>query len=226
MEPSSIVIGGPEVVYRAPVGTAFPALSDADAAIVSAGWTRLGVNGNKSYSNDGVVVRHPQSVNRIRPAGSTGPIKAARSEDGVVVRHPQTINRIRPAGSTGPIKAARTEEDFEVEFTLWDLTLEALADALHQGAVTDSGGERTVGLYRGFTINESAWLIRGTSPYDDTLVAQYELPRGYTEGAPEVTYQKGEPAGLQFLVVALVDPDADEGEEFGVVRAEDPDSGT
>jgi hypothetical protein len=197
MEPSSIVVGGPEVVYRAPVGTAFPALTDADAAIVSAGWTRLGVNGNKSYSNDGVVVRHPQSVNRIRPAGSTG-----------------------------PIKAARTEEDFEVEFTLWDLTLEALADALHQGAVTDSGGERTVGLYRGFTINESAWLIRGTSPYDDTLAAQYELPRGYTEGAPEVTYQKGEPAGLQFLVVALVDPDAAEGEEFGVVRAEDPDSGT
>ena len=180
-------------MYRAPVGTAFPALGAAPGA----GWTQLGVNGNKSYSNDGVVVRHPQSVNRIRPAGSTG-----------------------------PIKAARTEEDFEVEFTLWDMTLEALAAALHQNAVVDAGGSRSVGLYRGFNINESAWLIRGTSPYDDTLTAQYELPRGYTEGAPEVTYVKGEPAGLQFLVVALVDPDAAEGEEFGVIRAEDPDAGT
>lgn len=197
MEPSSIVIGGPEVVYRAPVGTAFPALTDDDAAITGAGWTKLGVNGNKSYS-----------------------------EDGVVVRHPQTINRIRPAGSTGPIKAARTEEDFEVEFTLWDLTLEAYSAALSQQTVTDSGGERVMGIYRGFSIPESAWLIRGTSPYDDTLAAQYELPRGYTEGAPEVTYQKGQPAGLQFLVVAMTDPDASEGEEFGVVRAEDPDSGT
>ena len=65
MEPSSIVIGGPEVVYRAPVGTAFPALGVAPGA----GWTQLGVNGNKSYGEDGVTVRHPQSVNRIRPAG-------------------------------------------------------------------------------------------------------------------------------------------------------------
>lgn len=193
MEPSSIVIGGPEEVFRAPVGTAFPALG----VVPAAGWTRLGVNGNKSYGDDGVTVRHTQSVNRIRPAGSTG-----------------------------PVKAARTEEDLEVEFTLWDLTLEAYADALHQGAVTDSGGERVMSLYRGFSINESAILIRGTSPYDDALTAQYEIPRAYTEGAPEIVYQKGEPAGLQFLFVALVDPDAAEGEEFGVIRAEDPDAAT
>lgn len=193
MEPSSIVIGGPEVVYRAPVGTTFPALT-ADPAVA---WIQLGVNGNKSYSDEGVVVRHPQSVNRIRPAGSTG-----------------------------PIKAARTEEDMEIEFTLWDLTLEAFSAALHQRDVDDDGLTRVVGTYRGFAINESAWLIRGTSPYDDTLKAQYELPRGYTEGAPEVSYVKGEPAGLQFLIVALVDPDADEGEEFGVIRAQDPNAAT
>ena len=193
MEPSSIVIGGPEVVYLAPVGTAFPALGAAPGV----GWTQLGVNGNKSYGDDGVTVRHSQSVNRIRPAGSTG-----------------------------PIKAARTEEDLEVEFTLWDLTLEAYAASLHQNAVTDAGAARSVGLYRGFNINENALLIRGTSPYDDTLTAQFEIPRCYTEGAPEIVFLKGEPAGLQFLFVALVDPDADEGEEFGVVRAEDPDAGT
>lgn len=193
MEPSSIVIGGPEVVYRAPVGTAFPALGVAPAGP----WAQLGVNGNKSYSDEGVTIRHSQSVNRIRPAGSTG-----------------------------PIKAARTEEDLEIEFTLWDLTLEQYAAALHQLAVTDSGGERVMGLYRGFGITESAWLIRGTSPYDDTLQAQWELPRGYTEGAPEIVLRKGEPGGLQFLIVALVDADAEEGEEFGVVRAEDPDTGT
>lgn len=193
MEPSSIVIGGPEVVYRAPVGTAFPALG----ANPSGTWVRLGVNGNKSYG-----------------------------EDGVTVRHTQTVNRIRPAGSTGPIKAARTDEDLEVEFTLWDLTLEAYAQALSQQAVTDAGDERVMGLYRGFAIPESALLIRGTSPYDDTLQAQYEIPRVYTEGAPEIVYLKGQPAGLQFLFVALVDPDADVGEEFGVVRAEDPDEAT
>jgi hypothetical protein len=193
MEPSSIVIGGPEVVYRAAVGTAFPLLG----AAPSASWNQLGVNGNKSYG-----------------------------EDGVTVRHPQTVNRIRPAGSTGPIKAARTDEDCEIEFVLWDLTLEAYAQALSQQAVTDDGASRVMGLYRGFSIPESALLIRGTSPYDDTLTAQYEIPRCYTEGAPEIVYLKGQPAGLQFLFVALVDPDADEGEEFGVVRAEDPDTGT
>lgn len=193
MEPSSIVIGGPEVVWRADTGTAFTDLGSTPTA----DWTKLGVNGNKSYSDEGVTVRHPQS-----------------------------INRIRPAGSTGPIKAARTEEDFEIEFTLWDLTLEAYSAALSQQTVTDSGDERVMSIYRGFSIPESAWLIRGTSPYDDTLDAQYELPRGYTEGAPEIAYVKGQPAGLNFLIVALVDADAAEGEEFGVIRAEDPSTGT
>lgn len=193
MEPSSIVIGGPQTVHRADVGTAFPNLG-VDPGV---GWSALGVNGNKSYSNDGVTIRHPQSVNRIRPAGSTG-----------------------------PIKAARTEEDLEIEFTLWDLTLEQYAQALSQQTVTDAGATRSFGPYRGFSIPESAWLLRGPSPYDDTLDMQWELPRGYTEGAPEIAFVKGEPAGLQFLVVALVDPDAAEGEEFGVVRAQDPDAGT
>ena len=193
MEPSSIVIGGPFVVYRADVGTAFPLI----AAAPGAGWNLLGENGNKSYS-----------------------------EDGVTVRHPQTVNRIRPAGSTGPIKAARTDEDFEIEFVLWDLTLEAYAQALSQQTVTDDGVTRVMAPYRGFSIPESALLIRGPSPYDDTLRLQYEVPRVYTEGAPEIAYVKGEPAGLQFLFVALVDPDAAEGEEFGVIRAQDPDAGT
>lgn len=189
MEPSSIVIGGPFTVYRATVGTAFPVLGAAPAV----DWNLLGVNGNKSYSEDGVTVRHPQSVNRIRPAGSTG-----------------------------PIKAARTEEDFEVQFTLWDLTLEQYAQALSQQAVAPTAGVRSMGIYRGFTIPESALLIVGTSPYDDTLTMQYELPRAYTEGAPEIAFVKGEPAGLEFMFVAMVDPDAAEGEEFGVIRAADP----
>lgn len=193
MEPSSIVIGGPFEVWRADVGTAFPVLGVAPAA----GWNRLGVNGNRSYSEDGVTVRHPQSVNRIRPAGSTG-----------------------------PIKAARTDEDFEVQFTLWDLTLEQYAQALSQQAVTDAGTSRSMPIYRGFSIPESALLIRGTSPYDDTLTMQYAIPRAYTEGAPEIAYVKGQPAGLEFLFVALVDPDAAEGEEFGTIEAEDPESGT
>jgi hypothetical protein len=193
MEPSSIVIGGPFRVWRAEVGTAFPLITVAPAA----GWNLLGVNGNKSYS-----------------------------EDGVTVRHPQTVNRIRPAGSTGPIKAARTDEDFEIEFTLWDLTLEQYAQALSQQTVTDEGGARVMAPYRGFVIPESALLIRGPSPYDDTLELQYEVPRAYTEGAPEIAFVKGEPAGLEFLFVALVDPDAADGEEFGVIRAQDPDLGT
>ena len=193
MEPSSIVIGGPFVVYRADVGTAFPAITAAPGV----GWDLLGVNGNKSYSEDGVTVRHPQSVNRIRPAGSTG-----------------------------PIKAARTEEDFEIEFTLWDLTLEQYAASLSQQTVTDAGTTRVMGTYRGFNIPENALLIRGPSPYDDTLSLQYEIPRAYTEGAPEIAFVKGEPAGLQFLFVAMVDPDADEGEEFGVIRAQDPNAAT
>lgn len=189
MEPSSMVVGAPFQVWTAPTGTAFPLIT----ATPGVAWEQLGINGNKSMH-----------------------------EDGITVRHPQTVNRIRPLGSTGPIKAVRADEDMEIEFTLLDLTLEAYSAALSQQTVVDTGGEKTLAPYRGFTIPEVALLARGPSPYDETLNMQYEIPRAYTEGAPEVVFVKADVAGLQFLFVALSDPDADEGEEFGRIVAGDP----
>lgn len=184
-----MVVGAPFQVWTASVGTAFPLITAAPAG----GWSLLGVNGNKSMH-----------------------------EDGITVRHPQTVNRIRPLGSTGPIKAVRADEDMEIEFILLDLTLEAYAASLSQQTVVDTGGERTLAPYRGFNIPEVALLARGPSPYDETLNMQYQVPRCYTEGAPEVVFVKADVAGLQFLFVALADPDAEEGEEFGVIVAGDP----
>ena len=184
-----MVVGAPFQVWTAPTGTAFPLIT----ATPSASWTLLGINGNKSIH-----------------------------EDGITVRHPQTVNRIRPLGSTGPIKAVRQDEDMEIEFTLLDLTLEMYSNALSQQAVVDTGGERTLAPYRGFIIPEVSLLARGPSPYDETLDMQYQVPRCYTEGAPEISFVKADVAGLMFLYVALADPDADEGEEFGVIVAGDP----
>lgn len=194
MEPSSMVVGGRAEVYTAAVGTTFPLVTAAPGA----GWTLLGTNGNKSIH-----------------------------ENGVTIRTPTTINRIRPAGSTGPIKAIRTSEDVELGLTLMDMTLEQFSRALGGGqAVTDNGATRQVGLYRGFNVEEYAVLVRFPSPYDDSADAQFQMPRAYFEAGGETTLAKGDVAGLPITIVNLVDPQASEGAEFGLYIAEDPDTGT
>lgn len=194
MDPASMVVGGRAQVYTAAVGTAFPAVTE----VPGVGWTLLGTNGNKSIHEDGITI----------------------SWDG-------NIEQVRPAGSTGPIKAFRTSEGFSLGMTLLDMTLEQLSRALGGGqAVTDAGASRSMGIYRGFNVEEYAVLVRWPSPYDDTADAQFQMPRAYFDANGQTTLSKSAVSGLPISIVNLVDPEAAEGEEFGLIVAEDPDAGT
>ena len=196
------IIAAPFTVWIAPVGEAFPAIEDAPAG----NWTKVGTNGDVNYT-----------------------------EDGVTVSHPQTVETFRPLGRTGPVKAFRTEEELRIAFTLADISLEQYAHALNQNAVTDvapgaAAGYRKIGLSRGRQVAQRALLIRGNeSPYGEGAAGdwnlQYEVPVAFQGGEPEPVYVKGEPAGLALEWMALDDPNAaSDDERFGRLIAQDADA--
>lgn len=176
------IIASPFTLYKAPVGTAFP-LIDAAPAV---DWVKIGVSGDRSMN-----------------------------EDGVTVAHSQTVNTVRTAGSTGPVKAFRPEEDMVVSLTLLDLTLEAYSIAMNGNAVTataagvGTAGSKALKLHRGVQVETFALLIRGVaSAYGDGWNAQYQLPVCFQSGNPEPVFTKGEPAGLALEFTCLEDHDA------------------
>jgi len=188
MQPYEI-IGAPLTLWLAPEGTAFP-LIDADPAV---DWVKIGTNGTRNYSDEGVTVVHNQS-----------------------------IEQARPVGSTGPVKAWRTEEDLMIRVTLWDLTLEQYAASLNDLAIATTAagagtaGFKEIGLTQGQEVVTYALLARGVSAYGDGFNAQYEVIRCYQSGNPEVVYVKGVPAGLELEFTALEDLAAvSDAERFG-----------
>lgn len=178
------IIASPFTVFKAPVGTAFPAIDAAPAV----DWVQIGVSGDRSMNEDGVTVAHSQSVNAVRTAGSTGPVKAFRSE-----------------------------EDMVVSLTLLDLTLEAYALAMNGvsslatpvAAGVGTAGYKGLKLYRGVQVETFALLIRGAaSAYGDGWNAQYQIPVCFQSGNAEPVFTKGEPAGLALEFTLLEDNDA------------------
>jgi hypothetical protein len=195
MEPFEI-IGAPLEVYVAPSGTAFPDLDEAPGAP----WALLGTNGTRS-----------------------------QDEDGLTLTHGQTVNDVRAAGSTGPIKAFRAEEELVIAFNLMDLTLETYAMVLNGATVADVApgagalGTRTIGLSRGFGVEEFAMLMRlADGPYGPDLPAQYEVPRVYESASAAPQFTKGQPAILacEFRAMEDLNP-ASEAERFGRLVAAD-----
>jgi hypothetical protein len=193
MEPYEIICS-PFEVYLAPVGTTFP---DVDAA-PSATWKRLGANGNKNHA------------------------------DGVKVAHGQTLAMHTPEGCTAPVKATRTAESLIVSLTLWDLTAAMVSHALNELSVTDTNaasgtpGYQTVNLRQGITVQDMALLVRGVSPYDESMNMQYEVPRVVQSGNPEPVFTKANPAALALAFSALEDPAAaTDGERLGRLREMD-----
>lgn len=175
------IVAHPFTVYWAPVGESFPAIDAAPAG----NWKKVGTSGNRNYA------------------------------EGVTVLHPQTIELVRPGGSTGPVKALRTEEGLIVRFTLWDMLLEQYKMALNSNAVsTTAAGSGTAGYkevptYRGLDVSTLALLVRGdASPEGAGWKTQYEIPVCFENGSPEPVFQKGAPAGLALEFMALEDPDA------------------
>lgn len=173
------IIGAPLTVWIAPIGTAFPLINAAPAAA----WIKLGTNGDRNYSNDGVTVLHSKTYQQAIPAGSSGPVKAFLDEEGLAIR-----------------------------VTLWDLTLEQYAYALNSNAVaTTAAGVGTAG-FKEIGLSQSvgrtaefALLARGLSPYDEAMNAQYQVTRCYDSGSAEPVFRKGIPAGLALQFTALED---------------------
>jgi len=183
------IIGAPFTLYLAPIGTAFPAV-DEDPAV---GWSLVGTNGTRNYSDDGVTLSHSQKIDQARPGGTTGPVKAWRSE-----------------------------EDLMIALTLWDMTLEQYQYALNgvapatTAAAAGAAGFKQVGLSRGVEITQYAALFRGESPYGAGYNAQYEVPRCYQSANAKTAFKKGVPAGLELEFTALEDLDAtSDDERFG-----------
>lgn len=189
------IIGAPLTVWIAPIGTVFPTI----AAAPGVGWTRLGTNGDRNYEAGGVTVQHSKSYSKVRTAGASGPVKAFLEE-----------------------------EDLMFSVTLLDLTLEQYQAALNGNTITTVApatgqpGTKRIGLSEdvGRTA-EFALLARGLSPYNEALNMQYEIPRCFQSGAPEVVFRKGgNGAGLALRFEALENLAAVSAQErFGVLRA-------
>ena len=188
------IIGAPFTVWLAPLGTAFPLINAAPGVT----WNKIGTNGTRNYSEEGVKVMHAQSMQMARPAGATGPVKAFLDS-----------------------------EDFKVSLTLWDMTLEQYALALNGNTVTTTAagvataGFKKVGLSRKIAIKEYAMLVRGPSAYDEAFNAQFEVPRVVHTSSPETVFRKGVPAAVACEFSALEDLTANDEElRFGVLRSQ------
>lgn len=204
--PYEVIAAAPIALYAHDADTAMPALDDDAAAVVLAGWTKLGVSGDLSYDNGA----------------------------GVQIEHAQNVSPWRALGDSGARKIFRQDEDCRVRVKVVDLRLETYAYALNGNTVTEVAagvgtvGYRKIGLSRGLTVNTKALLIRLLmSPYGADWIGQYYFPRVAIVGSPTVQFMKTEPAGLELQFDALVNPDAAaESERFGVLLFGDADADT
>jgi hypothetical protein len=187
------IIAAPLELYIAPTGTAFPAIDDDETTILAGDWALVGKSGSRNYSDDGVSVKHGQ-----------------------------TIASFTPAGATVPRKFWRTAESLDISVTIMDLTVEAYASALNDAAITTVvastgiAGEKSIELFQGDQVKTHALLARGLSPYLDGMFAQYEVPIVVNNSdSTEIVFNKGVPAGITLAFSAASDDTGD----FGVYRA-------
>lgn len=156
-------------------------------AVPNGAWERLGKLGDENYTADGVSVQLPQTLEGFTPAGATMPAKMWRTESGVIVG--VTVADVRP---------------------------EVMTYALNGNTVTDESGAFSVSLLRDVDVTEYALLARGQSPYDNTQIGQFQVPRCVVDGEPEIVFTKGgDPAAIEFEFTAL-DP-YDAADDFKVI---------
>jgi hypothetical protein len=167
------IIAYPFNVYLAPLGTAFPDISDAENTF-DAAWFLLGSSGNKNYDEDGIKVTHDQTIEEFRPVG----LSAAR-------------------------KAFRTEESLMIEFNLVDVSAAQYAKVLNDATVTDTpagagvGGNLNFELLQDLAVRHYAMVLRGDwSAEGDGFNTQWDIAKCYQNANPEPEYKKGEPARL------------------------------
>lgn len=143
--------------------------------------------------------------------GVHGP--ASMTEEGIRFSQPQTLNKVFALGVTPAVKAYRIQEEFDITFSLHDLTVEAYNRAINgvDSAVIRSQptasrvGWNEMPLMRRGHVAEFAALIRmDVSPYDASFRSQFELYRAYNSADQAITLDKGSnPATLNFTLSTL-----------------------
>lgn len=170
------ILAGPLDLWLAPVGTAFPLITAAPAGP----WAKVGTDGKRNYSDDGLAVQHSQKIDTATPAGAIAPVKAWRTEEGLII-----------------------------SVTMWDLSLEHYTTALGGAAPSavaagvGTPGTKKIGLSRGPDVLTYALLARGQSAYGDSFKGQYEVPVCFQNASPKPAFAKGKPSGLEMEFMAL-----------------------
>jgi hypothetical protein len=162
------IVCAPYVLWIAPVGSAFPAVD----ALPGEEWMTVGTSGDLNYNDSGVTAAHAQ-----------------------------TIGSFTPAGGTTPRKKWRQSEEFTISVEIADLSPVQYASALDSvltsvGPAAGVAGNDSFEVMRGVQVEQHALLLRGISPVDEALTAQYEVVAATNEGAPSVVYSKQNPAML------------------------------
>lgn len=172
------ITASPLTIYLADVGTAFPAVDDAEGSF-AVGWEKLGAAGDNNYDDSGVQVAHTEDVFDFVPAGSTM-----------------------------PVKRFRTAESFQIQLNLVDISPDVYAKVMNDATVTPvspgggAAGEKSFSLFRGIQVNSFAMLARGVSPVDNDLNMQYEFAKTFVSVNGTVTYNKGVVAMLPVQILA------------------------
>jgi hypothetical protein len=166
-------------MWLAPVGTAFP---DPDAE-PNGSWSLIGQSGERDYTEDGIKVRHPKTIERWRGLGSPHTRKMFITQAGTIV-----------------------------EVSVADLRLEMYRLVLNGNAVASDAGVSSLDLKVGHTVAEYALMARGASPYAANLARQYNLNKVAVVSEPEVTSVKAAPGVLLLTFEAMEDSAGEVGE--------------
>ncbi len=188
------IIAAPFTIWIAPLGTAFPTV-DAEPG---EDWALLGKHGSRSATSEGVMFVHDRQWVTSTPAAETG----------------ESIAFIE-------------RESLKLQLSVFDLTLEQFRVVLGQNAIIETAagvltpGTASIGLaLKNGAAAEFAVMMCGPSPYDETMNAQYELPRCCETGSPRVRYTKGRASELTVELRVLIDPAATSAEtRFGRLLA-------
>ena len=147
------------------------------------------------------------------------------TDGGQTLSYEGSIEYLRDDDHTGAVKGVRPEDDIILTTVIVGLTLENIAQILHDVAnvTTDAGPPaiKTTPLKRDYNPPAYAMLLRGEahSPYGD-FPAQFYLPRGYFDGEPEVAFTKDEGAGIEIEFHVIADDTQAAGDEFGWMTAQ------
>ncbi len=184
MANSQEIISGPVELWWAPVGESFPDVDNAPAG----NWVLVGLSGDESYTEDGVVITMEDDKEFWTPLGSA----IARA-------------------------VFRTNQRINVGVTMVDMSPEKLRVAWNLLSVTAASGPpitKALDLDLTLTVNELALLIRGTSksPLLSGTNLQFEVNRVVEMSTHEYTFVKGEPVGVELDFSAMRDSSGNVGQ--------------